>query len=251
MDIEPTKQLCAAIDELREQQRTVNIFFRADDVDEDELALRKLMKEFFGKEIPLNLEIIPARLSHAGYLWLRHCYARAPQLFEYHQHGWQHLNHEAVGRKCEFGASRSYAEQLADIRRGRELLELALEDAFFPVFTPPWNRCTTDTYRALDELGFHAFSGLRGAQPVAGYRFRELSVTLDLHTWRDGPKLKDRCEFVRELREQFRAGGTIGIMLHHKVMDREAWLWLDLLLFAMQRQPFFKFHTFESLLKAT
>ena len=39
-----------------------------------------------------------------------------------HQHGYAHVNHEPEGRKCQFGASRSAAEQSDDIAAGRELL---------------------------------------------------------------------------------------------------------------------------------
>jgi predicted deacetylase len=111
-------------------------------------------------------------------------------LIELNQHGWRHTNHEPEGRKCEFGASRSFEEQLADIARGREVLEHAFGKAFSPVFTPPWNRCTQDTYRALDQLGFRALSQLQGKQPVAGYNFRELSVRLDLFRWKGGAVMK-------------------------------------------------------------
>jgi hypothetical protein len=48
-----------------------------------------------------------------------------PDLIELDQHGWQHTNHETTGRKCEFGPSRSYEQQYADIAQGKALLEAA------------------------------------------------------------------------------------------------------------------------------
>lgn len=248
---EALAQLDAARAQLLTQQRTVNLFFRDDDVAEDEGSLRALLGLFLHHEMPINLAIIPASLTAAATVWLRRCHDRRPDLLALNQHGWQHVNHEPTGRKCEFGGARNYQQQYADIRRGKEVLEQTLGAAFAPVFTPPWNRCTTDTYRALAELGFHALSALRVAQPVVGYSFRELSVTLDLYRWRGGAAMKAPGEFVSELIDQLRAGDTIGIMLHHKVMDATAWAWLAALLAHLRRCDFIKFHTFQSLLKAT
>jgi peptidoglycan/xylan/chitin deacetylase (PgdA/CDA1 family) len=248
---EALAQLDAALAELSAQRRTLNLFFRDDDVDENEDSLHALVELFLRHKVPINLEIIPARLTDAAIAWLRRCHEQHPDLIELNQHGWQHSNHEPTGRKCEFGPSRGYDEQLADIKRGKTVLAEAFGAAFSPIFTPPWNRCTTETYRVLDELGFHALSALRSTEPVVGYSFRELSVTLDLYTWRGGATLKLPAVFVSELIDQLRAGDTIGIMLHHKVMNEPAWAWLNELLAMLRRYEFIKFHTFQSLLKAT
>lgn len=231
--------------------RTINLFFRDDDVDEDESSLRALLETFLRHQMPINLEVIPAQLTAAALTWLRRCHAQWPDLVELNQHGWQHINHEPTGRKCEFGASRDYDAQLADIRQGKEVLAQGLGAAFSPIFTPPWNRCTMDTYLALDELGFHALSALRSRQPIVGYSFRELSVTLDLYRWRGGARMKAPGELISELIAQIRAGDTIGVMLHHKVMDEAARMWLQQLLATLRRSDRVRFHTFQSLLKAT
>jgi len=236
-------QLCRGLDELVAQQRTVNVFFRDDDVDEDEPSLRRLLAFFAEFEVPVNLEIIPAQLTDAAIGLLR----EAPALVELNQHGWQHVNHEEEGRKCEFGASRSFEEQLADIARGREVLEHAFGEAFSPVFTPPWNRCTEETHRALDQLGFLALSKLRGSKPVTGYGFRELSVTLDLFRWKGGAAMKPPDEFIGELTTQLQELGTVGIMLHHKMMNAEAYAMLPYLMNELRRSEAIRFHTFQSL----
>lgn len=248
---EAIEQLRLTLDRLSERQRTVNVFFRNDDVDEDEARLRTLLHLFEESSTPVNLEIIPARLTEPGIELLRQRAYAQPALFELNQHGWQHVNHESQGRKCEFGISRSFDDQLADISRGKEVLEQAFGEAFSPVFTPPWNRCTDATHRALDQLGFQALSKLNNEPPVTGYGFREISVTLDLFRWKGGAAMKTPAEFVAELNSQLPALNTVGVMLHHKVMDDTAFELMRLVVSELRRSEAVQIHSFQSLLRAT
>jgi len=84
-----------------------------------------------------------------------------------------------------------------------------------------------------------------------GYGFRELSVTLDLFHWKGGAVMKTPGEFIGELMEELNQLDTVGIMLHHKVMDETAFGFLGLLLDELRRSKAIRFHTFQSLLKAT
>jgi len=127
-----------------------------------------------------------------------------------HQHGLAHANHEPEGRKCEFGTSRSLAQQRRDIEAGRELLRERLDGHVAPIFTPPWNRCTRDTALCLAELGFEILSRESRAEPLGV--LRELPVSLD---------------FVRlepdDLARRFaRAAPPVGVMFHHAEMDDAA-----------------------------
>src|SRR5215467_4137350 len=104
---------------LRGQQvAPLRLFFRNDDVDEDEAPLRRLLRLFMERNTPINLGVIPGRLTAACAELLAQSTGAAPALLELNQHGWLHLNHEREGRKCEFGPSRTYAEQLADVAQG-------------------------------------------------------------------------------------------------------------------------------------
>lgn len=224
-----------------------HLFLRDDDIDEDEDTLCELLDVALARGVPINLEIIPGMLTDACARLIADCKRFTPNLVQLDQHGWQHTNHELAGRKCEFGPSRSYAEQYDDIARGKALLESALPELVSPVFTPPWNRCTVDTFRVLDELGFSVFSGLRGKAPVDGYGFEEISVTLDLYRWKGGAAMKAPSLIIEELIAQIRAGQPIGLLLHHKVMERPAFAFLDQLLLTLRDYSFIAFHTFESL----
>lgn len=231
------------------RQEPLRVFFRDDDVDEDEAPLRRLLELFLSRKIPINLGVIPGRLTAAGVELLMQSVSAAPALVELNQHGWLHLNHEREGRKSEFSPSRTYAEQLADIAQGQARMTEAFGANWFPVFIPPWNRCVEDTRRALDQLGFRALSAKQGSSALTGYRFREISITLDLFNWRGGASLKPAEEIVDELIAQLSQQQTIGVMLHHKVMDDQAFTFLESLLDVLASHPSAGFHTFQSLLQ--
>jgi hypothetical protein len=234
---------------LAQQAAPPRIFFRDDDVDEDEAALRRLLRLFLERNTPINLGVIPGRLTAACAGLLAESAGATPALVELNQHGWLHLNHEREGRKCEFGPSRTCAEQLADIALGRARMTEAFGPNWFPVFIPPWNRCTEETHRAIDHLGFRALSAKRGSSVVTGYRFEEISITLDLYRWNEGARLKSPEEVVDDLIAQLSRRQAIGVALHHKVMDERAFSFLASLLDTLASHPAARFHTFQSLLQ--
>lgn len=224
---------------------SVDVFFRDDDVDEDEPALRRLLHLFAQKNASVILGVIPARLTSECVELL----AQFSACIEIVQHGWQHVNHELTGRKCEFGPGRSFDEQHADIARGQARMHEAFGHNWFPAFIPPWNRCTASTHQALDQLGFRVLSQLhKDAPPLTGFSWQEISVTLDLFRWKDGATLKPQEELLQAIVQQFSQPQPIGIMLHHKVMHGEAFLFLEQLLDALRQAPNVRFHKFESLL---
>lgn len=242
------EELRQALERLRAERQTVDLFFRDDDVDEDEATLWQLLNTFLFRGVPINLEVIPGKLKAATVRLLLQQQHAYPALIELNQHGWMHTNHEVEGRKCEFGASREFTEQYADIARGKAVLDEAFGKRWHPVFTPPWNRCTADTLQALHKIGFRAFSKDRGKEPIVDYSFTEISTTLDLYRWQPRATMKAPSEIERELIAQLRQGEPIGILLHHKVMDAAAFSFLASLLDELRRFPVVRFHTFASLL---
>ena len=235
------------LERLAGTRQTVHVFLRNDDIDEDEEPLRHLWDVTLSYAVPINLQIIPEKLTPGGIRFLKDCNRINSALVSLNQHGLSHHNHENVGRKCEFGPSRSIQEQMHDIAKGKTILESIFPIRFFPVFTPPWNRCTTDTFQVLEELGFHILSKDRGKEPVTGYSFTEFSTTLDLYTWKGAPTLKEPEDIVTCLLQQMHELDLIGILLHHKVMDTEAFLFLDQLLAELRRWPNIVFHSFQTL----
>ncbi|MFQ5588405.1 MAG: glycosyltransferase [Nitrospiria bacterium] len=240
-------RLCSGLDALARENKAIRMFLRDDDADDDLEMLRSLFDVTLSASVPINLAIIPGTLSDAGIQLLDNHKHLHPDLFGLNQHGWRHLNHEKEGRKCEFGPSRGFDSQFEDISRGKALLEKVFRDKFYPAFTPPWNRCTEDTFKVLHQLGFKVFSKDRGKMPVTGYVFQEISTTLDLYRWKGNPAMKTPEEIVTTLLTQMRTLDPVGLLLHHKVMGADEFSFLDFLLQALRRYPNIRFHTFESL----
>lgn len=243
--LESTLRPC--LEKLFEEKKEIKIFLRDDDADDDLETLRHLFDVTLASGVPLNLEIIPDALTEAGIMLLDNHKHLHPTLFGLNQHGWRHVNHEKEGRKCEFGMSRTFDQQLEDISKGKRRLEEIFKDKFYPVFTPPWNRCTKETLKVLDRLGFKVFSKDKGKERVDGFSFQEISTTLDFYRWKGNPTMKTPDEIVNELIVQMEKNDPIGLLLHHKVMDHESFIFLDLLLVVLREYSNVQFHTFQSL----
>ncbi|THI84091.1 MAG: hypothetical protein CAF41_013370 [Nitrospira sp. CG24A] len=240
-------ELRGSLELIQAEGKEVRIFFRDDDIDEDEESLLRLLDLFLAHGAPLNLAIIPNLLSDATVRQLLMRELWIPESLGLIQHGWRHTNHEPAGRKCEFGISRSLADKFHDIARGKIRLEEAFGPRFYPAFTPPWNRCTQDTFGVLDELGFMVFSKDQGKESVEGHRFQEISTTLDLYRWKGGATLQPPDITTKTLISQLWELDTIGILLHHKVMDDTAFTFLDQLLKELRHCPQVRFHTLKTL----
>ena len=193
-----------ALDAAREP---VRVFFRDDDAGWDDTRLLALLDVFASHDLPVDLAVIPAELHPA---LARELLARPG--VGLHQHGLAHANHEREGRKCEFGPSRGLAAQRRDIEAGRARLADLLGDRVDPIFTPPWNRCTPDTGTALTELGFRVLSRESRAEPLGVPGLFELPIHID---WvRFAP-----VELGVRIARAVRAGGPVGLMFHHAVME--------------------------------
>lgn len=228
------------LDPLREalqlRTRPVDCFFRDDDGGWDDAALLRLVACFERAGVPLDIAIIPEATGPGlAACLLERKQSRATSI-GFHQHGSGHLNHETSGRKCEFGTSRTRAQQFDDIETGRERLQRLFGEAIDPIFTPPWNRCTADTLAALEELGFGALSRNRGASPQASGRLQELNVHVDWmrHRLATGP---DHRAIVEAIAGSLRHDEPVGIMLHHAVMSDGDFHALSELLSLLRSQP--------------
>lgn len=192
------------------------VFFRDDDAGWGDERLWALLDLFERRSLPVDLAVIPAELRPAltAELAVR---ARSGGV-HLHQHGYAHVDHEPTGRKCEFGPSRSYEAQAADIARGAAILADAFGDVVEPAFTPPWNRCTAVTADVLADAGFAVLSRDSTATPLPGARIPEVPITVDWFGSRKGVRWTP-YELAERLAAAVRTGGPVGIMLHHAVTD--------------------------------
>ena len=226
-----------------------NLFFRDDDCGWSDDRLLLLLDIFADFGFPVDLAAIPTALNSAFAQKLSRRMAAHPERLRIHQHGYAHLNHEPTGKKCEFGSARDYISQRSDIESGQRRLAELLGAEPDPIFTPPWNRCTAVTARCLAELGFQVLSRDSHAVPIECSALRELPIAVD---WFDQQKKVrlDRMEWGKLLAARLQSEASIGIMLHHAVMDAEEMQALAQLLSLLARHPNAKCHTMRALAAA-
>ena len=195
----------------------ITYFFRDDDAGWDDERLFALLDCFAEFHLPIDLAVIPIELRDDLAKTLLKRKSESPMLLGLHQHGYSHTNHETTGRKCEFGPSRSAAHQGHDIKHGAKLLREKLGSALDSIFTPPWNRCSTATATALRRHGFRALSRDITAAPL------ELGDLVELPVCVDWSKRKNGVAISREALGVTLAAAidapSIGVMLHHAVME--------------------------------
>lgn len=198
----------------------VCFFLRDDDAGWDDARLFALLDCAEHAGVPIDLAVIPQASGAPLGRELNGRIDAAPGRVNVHQHGFAHCNHESVGRKCEFGDSRSPDAQRRDLLAGRDRLRTLFAGRLDPIFTPPWNRCSAATPALLAELGYAALSRSHTA-PVQ-HALPEIPVSVD---WcrqvrmaaAQGEDYGDRIAF--ELAESISAGQPVGLMLHHADMD--------------------------------
>ncbi len=212
--------------------RTGRIFFRADDVAAPGKKLAKLMDIFQRRRVPLCLAMVPAWLTGSRWQYFKNLGAEDSWLWCWHQHGWRHANHEIDGKKQEFGASRNPSDIKRDLLLGKQRLEDFMGATFYPVFTPPWNRCSLTTLDLLKELDYVAVSRSCGDRPESPAKLPDFCVNLDLHTRKELDPVAGWHNLLDEL-QQAVASDCCGVMIHHQRMNDAAFEFIDVLLKAL------------------
>jgi hypothetical protein len=196
--------------------KPIRVFFRDDDAGWSNDRLYALLDEFARSGMPIDLAVIPEALDQvlADELLSRQ---QAQQLIGLHQHGYSHTNHEPIGRKCEFGSSRSKSQQKTDIAMGQKRLHEALGSVLDPIFTPPWNRCTRDTVACLEELNFCLLSRDVTASELESATLQQRPVHINWSRMLDIPL----SELGLAIADNLKSSDYTGIMLHHADMGKE------------------------------
>lgn len=217
----------------RTNSNSIHLFFRADDIGVPSASFTEMIQLFQKHEMPLCLATVPSWITPSRFSQLEGITGQDTTQWCWHQHGRLHKNFEPEGKKQEFGPAREYHLVTEHLLKGKTRLESILANRFVPFFTPPWNRCSMDAIRALEQLGFTGLSRSAGAQPEATGILPDIQVNVDLHTRKEINPEKELDDILSELEESLASGHT-GIMLHHQRMNRTAFLFLDLLLAALK-----------------
>ncbi|MGD9212177.1 MAG: hypothetical protein PVI90_15455, partial [Desulfobacteraceae bacterium] len=138
--------------------------------------------------------------------------------------------------KQEFGPARSKAVIIADLDKGRRKLESILGNDFFPVFTPPWNRCDQRTLIHLNQKKYRAVSRFKGSIPQSLSGLPDLYVNVDLHTRKDADSDQMWNNLLNDFTHAFESG-YCGVMLHHQRMSLAAFSFLEYLLKFVVNSP--------------
>lgn len=211
------------------------VFFRADDIGVPSENFSTMMHLFGRKKVPLCLAVVPAWLTAKRWAAMAEICDTDSPLWCWHQHGWKHRNHEISGKKNEFGGGRPDAQIRADLSRGRKRLNAIMGRTFSAYFTPPWNRCSPAALEALADLDFHGLSRSRGSRPESQV-LPDIAVNVDLHTRKEADSPSCLAALADEI-EQAAGTGTIGFMLHHQRMNKEAFELLATLLDLVVQHP--------------
>lgn len=210
------------------------VWFRADDVAVPSANLFAMLDCFRRHDVPLALAVVPSWLSASRWRAIRSETMQGGR-WCFHQHGRRHVNHESHGRKSEFGPGRPLEAALADVALGKQRLEQLLGTAFFPIFTPPWNRMDVHVATGLHSLGFVGVSRNDKAFLREPLDLFEVPVNCDPHTRRGTPEQAWK-DFWAEF-QWWVSQGLLGVMLHHQRMNRRALDFLDVLLTVLCAEP--------------
>jgi peptidoglycan/xylan/chitin deacetylase (PgdA/CDA1 family) len=205
------------------------IFFRADDIAVPGSRFARLLEMFSRHRVPLALAVVPAWLTRPRWLALNKAGKKAASLWCWHQHGWRHANHERQGKKQEFGPARSRVQLEWDIRRGRRRLENLMGARFYPIFTPPWNRCGSDALQLLKALGYAAVSRSQASKTPSPPGLPDYFINVDLHTRKEKNPAAGWQNLFAELHQAI-ASNYCGIMIHHRMMNDAAFDFMEILL---------------------
>ncbi len=134
------------------------MFFRNDDVrgvlDKELIQITDL---FIKYRIPITHAVEPANVTPEVIEWLLSVKKNHPDLIEIMQHGYDHtIKNEQ--RKGEFGGQRTYDEQYADIKAGKDLMNQYFSDQWFECFNFPYAPYNPAAIKAVNDVGYKVLS---------------------------------------------------------------------------------------------
>lgn len=191
------------------------------------MSFGSLCRLFAHFNTPLALAVVPSWLNESRITYLFQLAPPSVPLWEWHQHGWRHTNWERSGKKAEFGSSRTEDQKWQDLWKGQNRLKEILHQHFVPVFTPPWNRLSPDTFSMLLNLGFRAVSIDQKLRfHTVRNHLKNFRIFLDLHTRKTSDYSRAFDELMDNCKRLFSVKEPAGIMIHHSRMNLNAFLFL-------------------------
>lgn len=228
---EARRRLSAALDEVAQRGRRLELWWRDDDAVATGPALDRLLDLARRLAAPLALAVIPRDAQEP----LARRIAAEPSV-RVLQHGFAHVNHAPPGhKKIELGHA-PLPVTLEDLRAGADRLARLFGAKVVPALVPPWNRIDDAVVQRLPALGFSGLSTFKprpAPGPVEG--LVQVNTHWDPVAWHGGGGLGDRVALLDALAQRARdvaadrvdPGEPFGILTHHLVHDTWTWRFLE------------------------
>lgn len=195
--------------------------------------------------IPAHIAVIPSLAQAELTDTVRSSSALIPLV-----HGWAHKNHALPdAKKSEFGQPRADAK--TETSWALERMRALFQDAFLPIFVPPWNRIDAtliEELSAIGYLGLSTFSPRKASRAAPG--LVQINAHIDPIDWRGTRDLIEPEVIVaqtadilqRRLRRELDSGEPLGFLSHHLVHSDAVWSFShqflsELLLGGAEAQP--------------
>jgi len=208
----------------------IQAWWRDDDVIDDTEELKKLISFSCLNKIPVNLAVIPQKLSNEAVILIKQ-YAHLSVI----QHGYSHTNYANVGDPLnEFGLLRSLEIQLKEIRIGFEKLITAFGNQFVPVFVPPWGHIAESVIEQVSTIGIKGIS-LIGDHDKMYPNLINNNVHVDIHSWKTESDtsyeviIRAYNQIIDDVNNKIKKEKsdddclTIGILTHSQIMGNNDW----------------------------
>jgi len=223
------------------------IFLRNDDVRHQlDDSLIRLTELCIRHCAPIAHAVEPANVGTEVVSWLLEMKQKFPDIIEIIQHGYNH-NLGNPQAKMEFGGNRSFSDQLADLQKGKDLMNAYFGNQWLQVFTFPYGTYNPAALKAIDQLGYAGLSSkinynlksrikntagrLLGLDMLLGkkvnyhplirkgYHFREISVSANLIKKYTGDSTAEHfsvSDVIQQIHVASKHTSIIGLLFHHR-----------------------------------
>lgn len=224
------------------------IFFRNDDVRHlIENELRVFVDIFLTAGVPISLAVEPANVTREVVDWLNGLKEKHPDIIEIIQHGYDHNNRGLYAKGSEFGKDRNYENQLADLQKGKELMDKYFKNKWFSAMAFPYGSYNSEALKALDTLNYkvlttgidfsfkHRVKNRLGKitskdfilnkkvtyhdQIRKNYNFLEIDTSVNIikkYISTDEATHFSLSEIMDQVEDSFKYTNAVGILFHHR-----------------------------------
>jgi hypothetical protein len=195
----------------------MKVLIRDDDLGYNDSCLNVFLEAFKVHNMKLNMEAIPARCYQNKELIKTLKPFLETGLFEIHQHGVTHLEHEECN---EFPSSREVETVKKDLLLGKKILTEMFGDKYYNIITLPWHNSSEEHIKSMQEI-------YKAISPI------DIPINMDMRIRdEEGPRWKTSEELIEEFEFLEKNGlDTIVIITHHYLYNKNEAKLIDLELF--------------------